>query len=111
MKIFAIPTVNRLLTPHFGHCEEFAIIRVDADQIIQATYLNPPRHEPGSFPAFLAEHGVQVIISGGMGRKAIDLFSRYQIEVCTGAESLPPEMLVEQYLQKQLTTGHNLCDH
>ncbi len=108
---FAIPTVGNVLTPHFGHCEKFAIVETENGGILNVTYLTPPAHQPGTYPRFLAEQGVSVIISGGMGFKAQDLFTRNNIEVCIGVSSDSPESLVEQYLNNQLRTGENLCDH
>jgi predicted Fe-Mo cluster-binding NifX family protein len=111
IKKFAIPTVGNLLTPHFGHCEKFAIVETENNNIVSVNYITPPVHQPGVYPGFLAEQGVSVIISGGMGFKAQDLFSRNNIEVCIGVPSGSPENLVEQYLKNQLQTGENLCDH
>ena len=110
-KKFAIPTVGNVLTPHFGHCEKFAIVETENGNILNVSYLTPPVHQPGSYPRFLAEQGVSVIISGGMGFKAQDLFASNNIEVCVGVSSDSPEQLVEQYLKNQLATGENLCDH
>jgi predicted Fe-Mo cluster-binding NifX family protein len=63
------------------------------------------------YPQFLAEKGVSVIISGGMGQKAQQLFQQNNIEVCMGVNAESPSKLVEQYLNNQLQTGENLCDH
>jgi predicted Fe-Mo cluster-binding NifX family protein len=68
-------------------------------------------HQPGVYPRFLAEQGVNIIISGGMGHKARDMFDRNNIEVCIGVSSGSPKNLVEQYLKNELQTGDNLCDH
>ena len=110
-KKFAIPTVNNALTPHFGHCEKFAIVETENESIVGMDYIDPPLHQPGAYPGFLASHGVNVVISGGMGFKAQELFSMNNIEVCIGVSSDSPELLVEQYLQDRLQTGKNLCDH
>jgi len=110
-KKFAIPTENNVLTPHFGHCEKFAIIETENDNIVSSNFINPPMHQPGVYPRFLASQGVNVIISGGMGYKAQDLFTQNNIEVFVGVSSESPEYLVEQYLKNQLQTGENLCDH
>lgn len=110
-KKFAIPTVGNALTPHFGHCERFAIVETEDGSILGVDYIAPPVHQPGAYPRFLAEQGVSVIISGGMGHKARDLFAMNDIEVCIGVSSDSPESLVEQYLNNQLKTGENLCDH
>ncbi len=111
MKKFAVPTVNKMLTPHFGHCENFAIIETENDSIVSIQFIDPPVHQPGAYPRFLANQGVNVIISGGMGIKAQELFAQNNIEVCIGVSSATPKYLVEQYLDNQLQTGQNLCDH
>lgn len=110
-KKFAVPTVHKTLTPHFGHCEQFALIETENGDIMSMDFVDPPMHQPGIYPAFLASQGVNVIISGGMGRKAQDLFAQNNIEVCTGVTGGAPEHLVRQYLQNSLRTGQNLCDH
>ena len=113
-KKFAIPTVNDLLTPHFGHCEKFAIVETVDEKILSTDFITPPFHQPGVYPRFLADQGVDVIISGGMGFKAQDLFAQNNIEVCVGVSGESggsPEDIVHQYLQNELRTGENLCDH
>ncbi len=110
-KLFAIPTIDGKLCQHFGHCEKFAIIETENQNFANIKYLTPPAHQPGTYPRFLAEHGVSAIISGGMGMKAQQLFTQNNIEVCIGVDSDSPQKLVEQYLKGQLQTGQNLCDH
>ena len=110
-KKFAVPTVNDMLTPHFGHCEKFAIVETEDNNILSLGFVDPPVHQPGVYPGFLAAQGVDIIIAGGMGMKAQDLFTQNNIEVCIGVSSGTPQDLVKQYLQDQLETGQNLCDH
>jgi len=110
-KLFAVPTENGKLCAHFGHCEAFAIVETEENKVIKEEFLTPPVHQPGVYPQFLAEHGVSVIISGGMGQKAQQLFTQNNIEVCMGVNAESPSKLVEQYLNSQLQTGENLCDH
>ena len=108
---FAIPLAEGKLTAHFGHCQEFALVEVEDNQIKEKEILDPPPHEPGVLPKWLHEQGADVIIAGGMGMRAIDLFTQNDIKVVTGAPSLTPEELVKQYLDNTLTAGDNLCDH
>lgn len=110
-KLFAIPVINGKLCTHFGHCEHFAIVETEDHKVLGEGFLNPPVHQPGAYPKFLADQGVSVIISGGMGQKAQQLFTQNNIEVCMGVNAESPVKLVEQYLQNQLQTGENLCDH
>jgi len=71
----------------------------------------PPPHEPGVLPRWLHQQGTNVIIAGGMGARALELFAENGIKVMTGAPSLAPEELVQQYLDSTLQTGFNMCDH
>ncbi|OQY03846.1 MAG: ATPase [Desulfobacteraceae bacterium 4572_123] len=108
---FAIPLAEGKLTAHFGHCQEFALVEVEENEIKNKEILIPPPHEPGVIPKWLHEMGANVIIAGGMGAMAIDLFNQNGIEVLTGAPSLEPEILVKNFLDNQLETGANACDH
>lgn len=110
-KLFAVPTINGNLCAHFGHCEKFAIVETDDGKIVGQEFLAPPVHQPGVYPQFLAQQGVSVIISGGMGQKAQDLFVQNNIEVKMGVNAEDPALLVEQYFNDQLQTGQNQCDH
>ena len=77
---------------HFGHCEQFALFDVDADNktILKTTMVVPPPHEPGLLPTWLQEQGADVIIAGGMGSRAQELFLGKGIHVVTGASSEAP---------------------
>lgn len=110
MKI-AVPTQFGKLCDHFGHCEKFAVVETKDNEILEETYLEPPVHQPGAYPKFLAEHGVNVIIAGGMGNRAQSLFQQNNIEVCVGVNPAKPKELVKAYLADTLKTGNNLCDH
>jgi len=109
----AIPLANEKLAMHFGHCERFALIDVDSAQktILKREDIDPPPHQPGLLPPWLAEQGVTMIIAGGMGRRAQDLFTQHGIHVMVGAPSDTPERLVGDYLAGRLQPGENVCDH
>ena len=108
---FAIPLAEGKLTAHFGHCQEFALIEVEDNEIKTKETHVPPPHEPGVLPAWLHSLGANVIIAGGMGGRAIDLFEQNSINVIIGAPALEPEELVRSYLDNTLVTGANVCDH
>ena len=109
----AIPLAGGRLCMHFGHCEQFALVEADArtKAVTAASYLTPPPHEPGVLPRWLHEQGADVIIAGGMGRRAQDLFSQSGIEVVVGAAGGSPEDLAAAYLDGSLAAGPNACDH
>ncbi len=109
----AIPIDNGCLSPHFGHCREFALVDVDpaTGTITGKETIGAPPHQPGLLPRWLAERGVTLVIAGGMGHRAKELFALNRIEVVTGAPAEPPEKLVLDYLAGSLETGPNVCDH
>ena len=108
---FAIPIADGKLTAHFGHCKEFAMVEVEDQKILRTEMLDPPPHEPGVLPRWLKEQGTTVVIAGGMGQRAIQLFQQAGVEVFVGAPVDEPENLVKSYLNQTLVTGGNVCDH
>lgn len=108
---FAVPLANGALCAHFGHCQQFVIVDTQDGRIVAMKYHTPPPHEPGALPRWLGELRVNVVIAGGLGRRALDLFNERGIEVMMGAPSASPEQLVADYLAGTLRVGHNLCDH
>jgi len=109
----AVPVAGGKLAMHFGHCEQFVIFDVDDEKktVLREESSQPPPHEPGVLPKWLAEQGVGVIIAGGMGSRAQGLFAERNIQVVVGAQSGPPRDIVQAYLEGALQTGENVCDH
>lgn len=109
----AIPTAAGKLAMHFGHCETFEFFDVDTDQCVirSSESKTPPEHQPGVLPAWLAENGADMIIAGGMGTRARNLFADRGVQVVVGAPVDAPENLVGAYMDGSLTTGENVCDH
>ncbi len=112
MKV-AIPVAQGKFSLHFGHCDQFAIFDVDesAGKVLGRDDVVPPAHAPGVLPQWLHENGVNVIIAGGMGQRAQQLFTQNSIKVVTGASGNSPEELVSAYLENKLEIGDNICDH
>jgi ATP-binding protein involved in chromosome partitioning len=109
----AIPITNGRLSAHFGHCEQFAIVDADPDskQVTNTELLTPPAHEPGLLPKWLSGLCVDLVIAGGMGQRAQQLFAQNNIDVVVGAADNPPEKLALQFLTGRLECGQNVCDH
>jgi predicted Fe-Mo cluster-binding NifX family protein len=70
-----------------------------------------PPHEPGLRPRWLHERGADVIIAGGMGQRAQQLFAQSGMTVVVGAPAETPEQLASAYLSGTLQAGENICDH
>ncbi|MDD2401659.1 MAG: NifB/NifX family molybdenum-iron cluster-binding protein [Clostridia bacterium] len=112
MKI-AMPVVKEQLCMHFGHCEVFAFFEVDEKEkkILNKEFITPPNHEPGILPPWIKEQGADLVITGGMGARAQNLFLSQGIKVITGAPVGNPENVVLSYLNNNLEIGQNVCDH
>jgi len=109
----AIPLADGRLCLHFGHCEEFALVDADEQtgEVVSTTRAVPPPHEPGAIPRWLNQQGVNLVITGGMGRRALQFFDQFGIQVIVGAPADTPERLVAAYLNGSLVGGKNVCDH
>ncbi len=107
MKI-AVASEGSMVTGHFGHCEGFTIFEVRDNQISGKELIPNPGHKPGFLPNFLNDKGVNVIISGGMGRGAIEIFDEKGIEVVTGAAG-EAETAALNYLMGSLKSTGSVC--
>ena len=109
----AIPISGNCLEQHFGHCEKFAMVDVapGTKEVSTVTEITAPEHQPGLLPPWLKEHGVTLVIAGGMGTRARSLLQEASIEVITGAPSENVDTLVRRYLDGALTSIEHTCDH
>ena len=96
------------VTEHFGHCSNFMIYDFEGGKIVKEESVANPGHRPGFLPNFLADRGVGVIISGGMGGGAVDIFNQRNVEVVVGASG-GARAAVETYLKGELKTTGSIC--
>ncbi len=110
---YAVPVSGGRLSPHFGHCEHFAFFDVEetGKKIVNRESIVSPEHQPGLLPAWLAEKGTSVVIAGGMGPRAMEIFRQNGIDVVLGSQESDPEQAVLDHLNGNLTIGDNICDH
>jgi len=106
--IIAVACEGASVTEHFGHCESFMLFDTEGDTIKSAVSLPNPGHRPGFLPKFLKAQGAEVILSGGMGGGAIEIFNEKGIEVVTGARGSAEEA-ARKYLQGTLKSSGSVC--
>ena len=110
-KVIAFPTSDRVtIDGHFGHTKEFAIYVLDGNKVKDLTFVTAPPHEPGLLPKFLGEQGIDAIVTGGMGKMAVDLFNRQNIDVILGARGRIEDSLRE-YVGGSLESTGSACSH
>jgi predicted Fe-Mo cluster-binding NifX family protein len=96
--------LNSIVSPHFGRCPHFVLVDVEDQEIRDVQSVDNPyygNHQPGQVPGFIASHGANVMLTGGMGGRAIMFFQEYGIEGVTGAYGTVKQA-VEHYLGGQL---------
>jgi predicted Fe-Mo cluster-binding NifX family protein len=111
----AISTDNRkgldsIVSSHFGHCPHFTLVDVEDRQVKEIRDIGNPfhqDHQPGQLPRFVSSLGANVILTGGMGQHAAQLFQQLGVEAVTGARGTVRQS-VEHYLSGQLS-GAEAC--
>jgi predicted Fe-Mo cluster-binding NifX family protein len=86
---------------HFGHSPYFVLVEVQDGVVSAADSLANPfaeSHEPGQIPEFIAAQGAVVMISGGMGGRAIGFFREAGVQTATGAAGTVEDAL-QAYLK------------
>lgn len=110
IKKIAIAQDGSLVSQHFGHCMSYALFNLEDGKMTRLPDLENPGHEPGKLPRLLATEGVNVIIAGGMGPRAIDLFEENGIEVILGVSG-DLGLAAEAYANGTLNAGTSACSH
>lgn len=107
MKI-AIANEGRYVSEHFGHCEGFTIYEVEESKVLKKDFIENPGHRPGFLPNFLKQLGVDVVIAGGMGETAQQLFAQNNIGVIVGIRGNSDDV-IQQYLRNELKSTGSIC--
>lgn len=107
MKI-SVAAMGEMVAGHFGHCENFIFFDTEDGKIVSVKSVPNPGHRPGFLPNFLADNGAQVIIAGGMGGGAVEIFNERGVEVIVGAQGDAREA-VEAYLKGELVSTGSIC--
>jgi predicted Fe-Mo cluster-binding NifX family protein len=114
MKI-AIPTLgnrglNETVGEHFGRVPTYTLIDTETNEvrIIQ----NTSHHLGGEGypPELLAKNGVEIMLCSGLGRRAIQMFEQFGIEVYVGAYGTVKDVIEMWKNNKlELATDENAC--
>lgn len=107
MKI-VVAAMGTTVAGHFGHCENFIFFDTADGTITSVETVPNPGHRPGFLPNFLADRGAKVIISGGMGGGAVEIFNERDVEVIIGIQGDAREA-VERYLKGELVSTGSIC--
>jgi predicted Fe-Mo cluster-binding NifX family protein len=106
--MIAVATEGKNVSQHFGHCEGFQVYSVEDNKPLGKKFLPNPGHRPGFLPVYLKEQAIDVIIAGGMGGAAQQLFRDNNIAVYVGIQGDCDEA-VQQYIQGNLRSSGSVC--
>lgn len=107
MKI-AVSCSGNEIWSHFGHCENFMIYDAENGKILSEQSVPNPGHKPGFLPNFLADMGVEVMITGHMGDSAAEIFAKRKVNVVLGASG-NARTAVEAFLRGELKSDGSTC--
>lgn len=107
----AVPLHQGRFSQHFGGAETFAFYTVDTANrsFAERQVAAPPEHGRGIYPTWLRRNGATVVLAGGMGPRAIDIFAQHGIEVVLGVEGDDPDAVVKGYLDGTLEATGEVC--
>jgi len=97
--------LESMVAQHFGHAPYFMLVEVENDEVTTTQGIANPfaeNHQPGQIPAFIKEQNADVMLSGGMGGRAIQFFEQYGIKTATGAAGTV-RLALENYLGGKLS--------
>ncbi len=96
--------LDSVVSPHFGRCPHFVLVDLNDHDVTGVRVVDNPyygHHQPGQVPALINSLGANVMLTGGMGGRAIMFFQQFGIEGVTGAYGTVRQS-VERYLGGQL---------
>jgi predicted Fe-Mo cluster-binding NifX family protein len=99
--------LDSTISHHFGRCPFFVLVDVEGEEIGEVQVIDNPyfaQHQPGMVPGFIHNQSADVMISGGMGRRAIAFFQEYGIDIATGATGTV-KTAIGNYLRGKLSTA------
>lgn len=96
--------LDSIVSPHFGRCPHFVLVDLKDRDVKRVREVDNPyygNHQPGQVPAFIHSLEADVMLTGGMGGRAIMFFQQFGVEGVTGAYGTVRQS-VERYLGGQL---------
>lgn len=107
MKI-AVPTDNGSVSEHFGRCPEFTIAQIEEGKIVDKKTIPNPGHHPGFLPNYMQKEGVEIMIAGGIGQRALGLFEQAGIKAVLGITGSIEDIL-EKAAKEELKGSDSFC--
>ena len=72
--------LESMVSHHFGRCPYFILVDLEGREVTGVQTIENPffsQHQPGQVPGFIQSQGADVMLTGGMGRRAITFFQQF----------------------------------
>lgn len=111
MKI-AMPKDGTMVNQHFGQSKHFLIATVENQQIVNRQEISSEslQHNHAGLSGLFITEGVSLVITGGIGKPALDALKENGLEVIKGASGKCEEIL-GKYLAGKLDDQNVTCNH
>lgn len=106
----AISSDGDSVSAHFGRCQKYIFASIKDRALVEKQEVLNPGHEPGFLPQFLKEQGVNVMIAGGAGPRAVEILKQNGIDCILGVSGNVNQVL-DLFIQGKLEAGESSCDH
>lgn len=109
-QIIAVPSMQgggqqAPVSAHFGHCELYTLLTVEDGNLVSEQVIPNVPHQQGGCMApvqHLANHGVNVLLAGGMGMRPLVGFNQVGITVHFAGDSQTVKQALDAFLAGQL---------
>ncbi len=97
--------LDSYVSRHFGHTPYYTFIDVAEGKVMNVEVVPAPyrEHWPGALPEFIKEHGGDVVLAYGVGRRALEYFEELGIKVVQGVHGRVGDVL-QAFLEGRLRT-------
>lgn len=108
----AMPFEQGRLNQHFGRSREFVIVEVENGTIKSKKNVSADglMHNHEGLAGLIKNEGVNVVITGGIGAKALSALEESGLRVITGAEG-DIDKVVGSFVRGELARGRGPCCH
>lgn len=113
--VIPVESDESTLAQHFGRCPVFVMATVEKGAVKEKKVVQNPHYEqhvPFAVPDFLAslQPKPKIIITTGLGPRAIDALNSSGIDVIYGVAGTVDEVL-GKYIDNTLKSNANVCHH
>jgi predicted Fe-Mo cluster-binding NifX family protein len=101
-----------MVNQHFGQSKCFLIATIENQQVINKQEISSEslQHNHAGLSGLFLSEGVSLVITGGIGKPALDALKENGLEVIKGASG-KCEVVLEQYLKGALDDQNVTCNH